>query len=192
MKISEMCFYIETAFLEDGLSAHLSCWWLASLSFPTKPSCQSPSIYGWKKSYKYITEKFMYHFYYIAYRKKKQKYLGSGIFSFFFFNINHLIVFFSGRSNRPVEIINVFVICEQFGVSIFSVFLSSRRLQSDKHVSLWINFFSSFFLCITEKRLCSTQQKCILDHFGVDVTQVSPELRSQKQHRQRWCVHDVV
>jgi hypothetical protein len=62
-----------------------------------------------------------YNFYYvIAYRKKKSLFL---FFVRIFFNINHLIVFFSGRSNRPVEIINVFVICEQFGVSIFFSFL---------------------------------------------------------------------
>lgn len=182
------CFLYATTkrILEDELSAHSSCRWLArshsvsALSSAVMP--KHPSMDHDEKSYKYITEKFMYHILW-AYRNPSKitetKEIAVREYFHFFFNINHLIVFFSGRSNRPVEIINVFVICEQFGVSIFSVFLSPLRLQSDKHVSLRINFFR---VSLSSGRV-ATQQKCILDHFNGDTLQSLSYERTQTTSR---------
>jgi hypothetical protein len=125
---------------EDGSSAHLS-WTHTPRSSP--PREQAKAIHLWQQKLQIYHRRRQRANLCIPMhigrrrRRKNRSSASDTFFLVFLVNINHLIVFFSGRSNRPVEIINVFVICEQFGVSIFSVFpltLSGRgaRRRSKK------------------------------------------------------------
>lgn len=134
-------FFFASPPTEDGSSAHLS--WAHTPRHPGSLSLRwagegdpSMAAKATNISPKEAASEFMYSTAYRTAKKAKKSQLSFGYFFFLVFlvNINHLIVFFSGRSNRPVEIINVFVICEQFGVSIFSVFplTLSGRVSSAK------------------------------------------------------------
>lgn len=93
-EISEMCFCTE-----DGLSAHLSC--LAtrtrthSLARPTRQ--KHPSMAKATNISPNSSEEFIYHFYYIAYRKKI-----AVLFSFGYFLISIIwLYFFRGVPIEP-------------------------------------------------------------------------------------------
>lgn len=169
-----MCFYIERrAFLRRWIECTFVLLGTRSLTLSLTLDSLRAKHPSMAKSYKYITKqnwKFIYHFYYIAYRKKIAALFSVRIL-FSLISIIWLYFFGAFQSTRR----NNKCICDLWTIRCINIFSFSLSQRPPISMCLFTKFFFLRAVCSTRKRV-RTRQNALLYHFVDALTQFSPEL----------------